>query len=189
MENLLKDINNFISSQKDEIISFWEELVSIESFTKDPNGVENVAKFLKEAFEKEGMKCEIIPTSPNGPTLAGIIGENRNKKPIIFSGHMDTVFKTGTIEKRPFKIIDGKAYGPGVLDMKGGIVITLYAIKALNHIGYEDRPIKIIFCGDEEQGHFMSNAGNILSEYVKDALCCFNMETGLVDNRDRKSVV
>lgn len=182
MENLLKEINSFISSQKDEIISFWEYLVNIESFTKDPEGVENVANFLKKVFEKEGMKCEIVPTTPNGPTLTGIIGENRNKKPIVFSGHMDTVFKTGTIKERPFKIVDGKAYGPGVLDMKGGIVIALYTIKALNHIGYDNRPIKIAFCGDEEQGHFMSNAGDVLSEYVKDALCCFNMETGLIDN-------
>lgn len=40
MENLLKEINSFISSQKDEIISFWEYLVNIDSFTKDPEGVE-----------------------------------------------------------------------------------------------------------------------------------------------------
>ncbi|MGO1033550.1 M20/M25/M40 family metallo-hydrolase, partial [Clostridioides difficile] len=41
-----------------------------------------------------------------------------DKKPIIFSGHMDTVFETGTFGENPFKIIEGKAYGPGVLDMK-----------------------------------------------------------------------
>ena len=182
MENLLERIHNFISSNKDEILSFWQELVSIESYTKDPKGVENVANFLKSAFEEEGLKCNIINTAPNGPTLTGILGENRNKKPIVFSGHMDTVFKTGTIKDRPFQIIDNKAFGPGVLDMKGGIVIALYVIKALNHINYTDRPIKIIFCGDEEQGHFMADTGNILSKYVKDAFCCFNMETGLINN-------
>lgn len=182
MENLLKDVKNFILHNQDEIISYWGKLVNIESYTKDPKGVKNVAIFLKSEFEKEGLECTIVNTSPNGPTLTGILGKDRNKKPVIFSGHMDTVFKTGTAKDKPFQIKDGKAYGPGVLDMKGGIIIALYTIKALNHIGYNDRPIKIIFCGDEEQGHFMANTGNILSEYVKGGLCCFNMETGLIDN-------
>lgn len=44
---------------------------------------------------------------------------------------MDTVFKDGTVAERPFKIVDGKAYGPGCLDMKGGIVIMLTALKVL----------------------------------------------------------
>lgn len=56
MENLLERIHNFIYSNKDEILSFWQELVSIESYTKDPKGVENVANFLKPAFEEEGHK-------------------------------------------------------------------------------------------------------------------------------------
>lgn len=55
--------------------------------------------------------------------------------------------------ENPFKIVDGKAYGPGVLDMKGGILIALTTVKALNRIGYDERPIKFCFSGDEEINH------------------------------------
>ena len=52
---------------------------------------------------------------------------------------MDTALEIGTLAKRPFKVVDGNAEGIGVLDMKGGIVIALYVIKALNYIGYNER--------------------------------------------------
>lgn len=79
-----------------------------------------------------------------------MIGADRPGTPVIFTGHFDTVFDPNTFGPNPFRIEDGKAYGPGVLDMKGGIIITLYVIKALEAAGYKDRPIRICFCGDEK---------------------------------------
>ena len=95
---------------------------------------------------------------------------------------MDTALEIGTLAKRPFKVVDGNAEGIGVLDMKGGIVIALYVIKALNYIGYNERPIKVIFAGDEEANHIGSNAPEIMMAEAKGGLCAFNMETGLIDN-------
>lgn len=182
MENILKEISDFVDSKKEEMINLWQEIVNIESYTNDKESIYNVAHVLKSAFEEEGFQCELVPSEPNGCTLTGILGSDRKSKPVIFSGHMDTVFEIGTINKRPFTIKEGKAYGPGVLDMKGGIVIALYVVKALNQIGFNERPIKIIFSGDEEIGHYKSNGGNIIYNFAKDALCAFNMETGLIDN-------
>lgn len=182
MENILKEVFNFVDCKKEEMISFWQEIVNIESYTNNKESIYNVANILKSAFEEEGFQCELVPSEPNGCTLTGILGSDRKNKPVIFSGHMDTVFELGTINKRPFTIKEGKAYGPGVLDMKGGIVIALYIVKALNHIGFDERPIKIIFSGDEEIGHYKSNGANIIYDFAKDALCAFNMETGLIDN-------
>jgi glutamate carboxypeptidase len=87
---------------------------------------------------------------------------DRPKKGIIFAGHMDTVYAKGTIKERPFKIEDGKAYGPGVLDMKGGIIAAIFATKALNSIGYDERPIKFILAGDEEVGHINSTCDQVI---------------------------
>lgn len=182
MKETLNKIYEYIDNNKEETISFWKKLVNIESYTKEPTDVSNLAKFLKDEFQNCGMDCEIIPAKPNGPTLVGNLGLDRKDKAILFSGHMDTVFKTGSASERPFKIENGKAYGPGVLDMKGGIVISLLTIKALNSIGYDKRPIKIIFSGDEECGHYQSDGGKILSDNAKNSLCAFNMETGLIDN-------
>ncbi|MCC0631307.1 M20 family metallopeptidase [Clostridioides sp. ZZV15-6388] len=182
MSTYLNEISKFVDENREEIISLWKEIVNIESYTNCKESVNKVAERLKCEFEKEGLDCDLIDVGNNGSTLVGTLGSKRNKKQIIFSGHMDTVFEIGTFGENPFKIMEGKAYGPGVLDMKGGIVISLYVIKALNKIGYKDRPIKIVFSGDEEIGHKDSNGGDIILKEAKGGLCAFNMETGLVDN-------
>lgn len=182
MSTYLNEISKFVDDNREEIISLWKEIVNIESYTNCKESVNRLAERLKCEFEKEGLDCDLIDVGNNGSTLVGTLGSNRNKKPIIFSGHMDTVFEIGTFGENPFKIMEGRAYGPGVLDMKGGIVISLYVIKALNKIGYKDRPIKIVFSGDEEIGHKDSNGGDLILKEAKGGLCAFNMETGLVDN-------
>lgn len=182
MSTYLNEISKFVDENREEIISLWKEIVNIESYTNCKESVNRLAERLKCEFEKEGLDCDLIDVGNNGSTLVGTLGSNRNKKPIIFSGHMDTVFEIGTFGENPFKIMKGRAYGPGVLDMKGGIVISLYVIKALNKIGYKDRPIKIVFSGDEEIGHKDSNGGDLILKEAKGGLCAFNMETGLVDN-------
>lgn len=182
MSTYLNEISKFVDENRKEIISLWKEIVNIESYTNCKESVNRLAEKLKCEFEKEGLDCDLIDVGNNGSTLVGTLGSNRNEKPIIFSGHMDTVFEIGTFGENPFKIMEGRAYGPGVLDMKGGIVISLYVIKALNKIGYKDRPIKIVFSGDEEIGHKDSNGGDLILKEAKGGLCAFNMETGLVDN-------
>lgn len=182
MSTYLNEISKFVDENREEIISLWKEIVNIESYTNCKESVNRLAERLKCEFEKEGLDCDLIDVGNNGSTLVGTLGSNRDKKPIIFSGHMDTVFEIGTFGENPFKIIEGRAYGPGVLDMKGGIVISLYVIKALNKIGYKDRPIKIVFSGDEEIGHKDSNGADLILKEAKGSLCAFNMETGLVDN-------
>ncbi|MBP8784506.1 MAG: M20 family metallopeptidase [Synergistaceae bacterium] len=179
---LYEQVFIYMESKKNEMISVLESVVNIESFMDDPSGVAKVANKFKKLFEAEGFQCELAETPPNGPTLIGILGEERQAKPILFSGHMDTVVKPGAYPSPVFRIENGNAYGPGVLDMKGGIVIALYVAKALNSIGYTKRPLKIVFSGDEESGHSGSNGAQIMEQAASGAVCAFNMETGLVDN-------
>lgn len=183
MEKQLNRIYQYVDGKKDEMISLWKEIVNLESCSREKEKVDLLAERLKVEFEKEGLNCRLVDVGPqNGKTLVGILGAERSGKPVIFSGHMDTVFPTGTFGENPFRIEDGKAFGPGVLDMKGGIIISLYVIKALNSIGYNERPIKIVFSGDEEIGHVNSTGAEVILEEAKDGLCAFNMETGLIDN-------
>lgn len=183
MENSLNQIYKYIDESKDEMIALWRECVNLESYAREKEKVNIVAERLKEEFEKEGLICRLVDVGEeNGVTLVGELGSHRENKPVIFSGHMDTVFPTGTFGDKPFRIEEGKAYGPGVLDMKGGIIISLYVIKALNKINYNERPIKIIYSGDEEIGHVNSKGAEIILNEAKGGICAFNMETGLVDN-------
>ena len=183
MEKYLEQVKSYIDAHRDEMIAVWRDVVNLEGSTQEKDNVNLCGDRFKEEFEKAGLTCKkVFVGEGSADSLVGIIGEDRPGKPVIFSGHFDTVFPKGTFGENPFKIEDGKAYGPGCLDMKGGIVIALYVIKALNSIGYSERPLKIIFSGDEETGHRGSKGADVFLEEGKGGICAFNLETGLVDN-------
>ena len=107
---------------------------------------------------------------------------NENQPFVVLTGHMDTVFADGTAEARPFHVNNGKVTGPGVLDMKGGLTILLYAVKFLVESGYDKYRLKIILAGDEEVAHTHSHAVEDYKEEAKGAVMGFNLETGFVDH-------
>jgi len=173
---------SYIDTHFEEMVNFWKELVNLESYVKENEGVNRVVNFLKDTFEAEGFQCNVVDVGAGcGHSLVGILGEERGAKPIIFSGHMDTVFPKGTFGENPFYVDGNKAYGPGVLDMKGGIAIALYACKALNEVGYQETPLKIILSGNEENAHVNSTGGDVFLKEGAGGKFAFNMETGRVD--------
>lgn len=175
-------IFDFIDDHREEMLALWRNLVNQESGSADKAGVDRAQAVIKGILENEGAAVRMVEYEQAGNMLIAEIGGERTKPPVIFMGHIDTVFKTGTIEKRPFTIRDGKAYGPGVLDMKGGVVAFLYALKALNAAGFSDRPIKVLLAGDEETGHSNSNAAEVFVEEAAGSVAAFNCETGFIDD-------
>jgi glutamate carboxypeptidase len=71
-----------------------------------------------------------VPHEELGDTVVGVLRGSGTQK-VLLIGHMDTVFADGTVAERPYKVVDGRAYGPGVDDMKGGLLCGLYALDAL----------------------------------------------------------
>lgn len=146
-----EELFGFIDGKREEMLAFWKELVNHEGRYDEVENLREVAAFLKKGFEEAGFKCELVETgSEFAPVLTGVLGAERKGAPVLFTGHYDTVFKKGTYGDNPFHIENGRAYGPGVLDMKGGIAISLLCAMALNHVGYDARPIRISYAGDEE---------------------------------------
>ncbi|CAK7004728.1 MAG: Carboxypeptidase G2 [Desulfovibrio sp.] len=182
MEELRSKAFSFIDARQDEIIEFWKNLVNMESFTQDKAGNDKIADHLKKSIDGFGGTARVVTFEKAGNGLVASFGEPTGKAPICFMGHYDTVFPLGTVEKRPFKIEDGKAYGPGVLDMKGGVTMQIFVARALMEAGYKDRQIKIVLAGDEEEGHPVSTMGNVFIEECKGALAAFNFETGDISN-------
>lgn len=138
----LEKINAYVESHRDEMLETYRKVILQESYHSAPEEVRTMGKMFKEMFEEVGFRCKLtnVGTDESGDMLTGILGEDRPGKPIIFGGHMDTVHKLGSFPCK-FEVDDeGKVHGPGVLDMKGGIVIALYVCKALNEIGYNSRP-------------------------------------------------
>ncbi|WP_231881926.1 M20 family metallopeptidase [Anaerosporomusa subterranea] len=175
-------IFKFIDDHREEMLTLWRDLVNQESGSADKEGIDKVQAKIKNFLENEGAVVRIVEYEQAGNLLIAEIGSDRTQSPVLFSGHVDTVFKNGTIEKRPFTIRDGKAYGPGALDMKGGVVAFLYAIKALNAAGFAERPIKVLLAGDEEIGHANSNAAEVFVKEAAGCIAAFNCETGFVDD-------
>lgn len=170
-----------IDADHENMLTLWKDLVNVDCGSANKAGVDGVAKKLEAILQVLGFKTRQVQFAKAGNMLVGELGD-MTKPFIALVGHMDTVFKDGTAAERPFTIKDGKAYGPGCLDMKGGIVIFLSALKALLAQGYKEHPIKVILAGDEEVGHGNSNAAEVFMEESKGAFAAFNFETGFEDN-------
>lgn len=182
MQIPVTEIQNFIYAHREEMISLWKTLVNMQGYSKEVSQVNRVLRYLKECFEAEGLSCRLIDSGGNADVLVAVDGRERPGKPILLGGHVDTVFPAGSFPENPFYIENGMAYGPGVVDMKGGVVMILYIIKALHQLHFQKCPIKVILCGDEEIGHAHADTGKILTQEAFGALCAFNMETGREDN-------
>ena len=183
MSDTLLDKNKIwqqIDDEKENMLQLWQELVNVDCGSGNKAGVDFIAHKIEAILKTLGFATTQVEFEKAGNTLVGKIGDT-SKDFIVLLGHMDTVFKDGTVAERPFKIVDGKAYGPGCLDMKGGIVIMLTALKVLLANNYTKHGIKVILAGDEEVAHYLSNASETILAESKGALAAFNFETGFLD--------
>lgn len=140
--NKTLDLDNFLKD--------LEFLVNIDSQSSDPEGVARVGAFFEKAFGDLGWKIdkkELDPTA--GPCLMFTNGEAPYDALLL--GHMDTVFPKGTVAERPFSRDEKRAYGPGVNDMKSGLLYGLYAARALTE-AKAPGSFCIVFNSEEEIG-------------------------------------
>jgi glutamate carboxypeptidase len=110
-----------------------ERLVNIDCGSYTPAGVDEVGRWTSGFLEGLGARVEVRP-DPSGQFGATVVGTFRGTPGgprVLLTGHMATVFDPGTAAARPFRIEDGTARGPGVTDMKSGLLAGLYAVKAI----------------------------------------------------------
>ena len=158
--------------------------MNTESGTLQIDGVNAVCSILRREMENAGIHTRVRAIQNSGDMLIGEWNPGSSKAPLLLIGHMDTVFKEGAAKENPFRVDEnGMAHGPGVLDMKAGLVMALYTVKALDSVDWKERPIKFIFASDEENLHMRSDAKEIFAEEAAGALSAFNFETGYMDNR------
>lgn len=139
-----------------EFLTMLETLVNIDSGTGDQKGIAQVENFVIQQLKAVGA-IETTNAAPSAGRniLATVQGTGKGK--ILLLAHTDTVFKAGTVAQRPFKIVQGKAYGPGVMDDKGGIILGIEALKVLQELNFQDfRTITFLINPDEETGSFGS---------------------------------
>ena len=163
-----------------EMLQFLEQLVNIDSGADALDGINQVADKIGAFLAPLGFELQYLETT-GAPVQLLARRARAGKKQVLFSGHMDTVFTKGTAAARPFKIEDGRAYGPGVLDMKGGLVMALQVIKAMVTNGWEETDMTVLLCGDEEMSHPLTDAVKQFKKAGAGKDAVFNLEFGRVD--------
>jgi glutamate carboxypeptidase len=147
-------------SRSDSFIHDLKTLVNIDSGSDHIAGIEKVAHFLAPRLEAIGLTVCLEKLGDRGvPCLqAGNVAADQ-KADLLMIGHMDTVFSAGEVQRRPFAVAGDRATGPGVCDMKGGLLMALHVLETLHGRGLLDRlSVKVCFNGDEEVGSRASRA-------------------------------
>ena len=141
-----------IGRRQDQMVDVLRELVVRESGTYDKQDVDQLGAFLRERLTALDFDTELLRQDTYGDHVIGRRA-GRNGKQVLLVGHFDTVFAHGTLAERPWRVEDGRAYGPGVYDMKGGIAIlltALHALRAARSPFWEECGITVFFNSDEE---------------------------------------
>ena len=128
------------------------ELVRVESPTSDPAAVNRAVAKVAQWATALGGRVERHAGGQSGEILEAHFGEAADRRqPLLLLGHLDTVWPLGTLAKMPFGMADGWAFGPGVLDMKAGVVMALTALDLLREVD-PARPVILLLSSDEETG-------------------------------------
>lgn len=171
----------------DSVFSLLEEFVNMDSCSTDKADTDQFADRVELEFKKIGMSTERIRSQYTGDFLQCTAGSG--SKRILMLGHMDTVFPSGTARKRPFSRDGNMLYGPGVLDMKGGILVILYAVKKAMKSLPEDTQLMVFLNSDEETGSEYSR--DEILKRAKSAAVCLSFESAKIGTltTERKGII
>ena len=143
---------DWLRAREGEMLALLERLVNSDSPSRDKSGVDRTGEVLKGFFTDHGIAVETEPHPEFGEAIHATLPDpaGRNAKPILLLGHRDTVFPPGEAGRRPFRIEGGRAYGPGVADMKAGLVINAFVLAAFKAAGVQPGPLAALITADEE---------------------------------------
>jgi glutamate carboxypeptidase len=178
-------ITAWIASQQQAMIDLLRETVDIDSGSYNKAGIDAVGAAIERWLAGQGIATERLSQAKHGDCIRAMVGaEPAAASPtnaptnIVLMGHRDTVFPDGEVKQRPFTIRDGIAYGPGVADMKAGLVMNAFVLAAFAKFGGAPAPLVGLFTGDEEIG---SPEGRpVIEAEARRARVVFNSEPGRV---------
>jgi len=126
-----------------------EALVRRESPSDDAGSVGHLARWIRDRLAERGVRAEIRPCAPRGDALLAWAGSPEGGTLLL--GHLDTVWPVGTLAERPWRVEGGRAYGPGVFDMKAGIAVGMAVLAAVARESASPR-VSMLLVPDEEVG-------------------------------------
>jgi glutamate carboxypeptidase len=171
------DAANWLATQHDAMIALLADLVNIDSGSYDKPGVAHVFRRLERHYNQHGLQVQSHVVDGVEAAISVTLNPgSTTSKPVLLMGHCDTVFPTGEAQRRPFRIEGTRAYGPGVADMKAGLVMHAFVLAALHKFAITDHEVIGLFTCDEEIGSPLSKP--VITEFAKRAGFAFNGEPG-----------
>jgi glutamate carboxypeptidase len=153
--NFLEDI----AGREPEMVRRLRELVEMETPSHDKRAVDAAVKLVAGWCKRMGGRVKVHRQKKFGDLLEARFGRPaKGVKPILVLGHLDTVWAKGTLAKMPWRESAGKIYGPGIFDMKAGVVMAVGAIASLLERNLLTRPVTLLLVSEEELGSVASRA-------------------------------
>jgi glutamate carboxypeptidase len=181
-------IYSHVEKQNVYVQTSLEKLVKQESPSEDRQAVNAAMALTASWAEALGARVKRYKQIQFGDIFELRFGRSRKKqKPVLLLGHLDTVWPIGTLQAMPWRVAEGRYWGPGVLDMKAGVVMALTALSALRELQLE-RPVTLLLNSDEEVGSTVSR--DITEHLALESAAVFVLEPaqGLAYKTARKGV-
>ena len=175
-ESQKQQILTWLADAKPQMLELLETLVNIDSGSYNKAGVDAVGDEVIAFLNRAGVTTAKVAVDGHGDAVRAMVPGTGSNRPIMLMGHRDTVFPDGEAAERPFKIENGRAYGPGVADMKAGVVMNAFVLAAFQKFGGAPGPLVGLFTGDEEIGSPTSRP--IIENEARGARVVFNSEPG-----------
>src|SRR5690349_11743215 len=146
----MRELLTYIERHADVLTTTIETLVRLESPSTDKAAVDRCGETLAEMLRATGGDVGRLPRPERGDHIrARFAGSGA---PILILGHFDTVWPIGTLDRMPLRHADGKLFGPGTFDMKGGIALAIAAMQALRATATAHPAVTLLWTTDEEIG-------------------------------------
>src|SRR5262249_14274274 len=141
-------ILDWLASQRPAMLALLEELVNTDSGSYAQSGVDAAGERIRHFLDRQAISNTTVDNDRSGEVVRAHVGQGANTS-ILLMGHRDTVSPKGEAGRRRFRIENGRAYGPGVADMKAGLVMNAFVLAAFQKFGGAPAPLVGLFTSDQ----------------------------------------
>lgn len=176
-QGLLKArVQAWLADKEGAMTALLADLVNVDSGTTNKAGVDAAGEVLQAFWRAHGLVVSVIPRERFGDVIAADLPcpDAADQRPVVLLGHRDTVFPDGEATRRPFTVRDGRGHGPGVADMKSGLVIEAFVMAAFAACGAPGMPLRMVTTSDEEIASPAS--AEVITDEARKARAVFNAE-------------
>lgn len=154
------NVLSYFESHSQEMLDFTRWLVEQESMSREADATRRLAEKLGEHLAATGGAVDLFNDSTYGSTVRARFNNSDDdsgvEDQLLIVGHIDTVWPIGTLEARPYRTDGERAFGPGIFDMKSGVMLSAYAVRAIRELGRRcrRRTTLLMTCDEETGSHF-----------------------------------